>query len=58
MLDSLGAQIILEEQKFFRVMGKVTIEGKKEEVVFYPGVGWLTDEELFEMRQTDPRHAP
>jgi hypothetical protein len=58
MLDSLGAQIILEGQKFFRVTGKIIIKGKKEEVTFYPGVGWLTDEELFEMRQTDPRHSP
>lgn len=25
---------------------------------FYIGFGWLSDDELFELRQTDPRIAP
>ncbi|MDD5489285.1 MAG: hypothetical protein PHP25_01205 [Candidatus Moranbacteria bacterium] len=58
MLDSLGAVILLEGKKFYRVKGKIKIEGNKEEVTFDPYYGWLTEDERFNLRQTDPRYAP
>ncbi|MFA5872107.1 MAG: hypothetical protein WC858_05325 [Parcubacteria group bacterium] len=58
MLDSLGAIILLEGTKFYRIMGKIKIEGRKEEVTFYPGFGWVAGHELFELRQKEPRIAP
>lgn len=29
-----------------------------KEYTYYFGDGWFTDDELFELRQTDPRMAP
>lgn len=58
IFDSLGAAIILEGNKFFRIDGEIIINGKKEEVEFYPGFGWVTDDELFEMRLRYPRITP
>jgi hypothetical protein len=58
MLDSLGATILLEGTKFFRIMGEIKIEGKKEEVTFDSYYGWLSEDERFNLRQTDPRYAP
>jgi hypothetical protein len=54
------AKIIKREGKNFRIQ-KVRIYAfrtVKEEVEFYLGWGWLTREELFNLRQTDPRIAP
>ncbi len=58
MLDSLGATIILEGKTFYRVKGEIEIKGKKEKVAFDPYYGWLTEDERFNLRQTDPRYAP
>jgi hypothetical protein len=57
-LDSLGAIIILEGDKFYRIDGEIIVNGNKEEVEFYAGFGWATDDELFEMRQKYPRLVP
>ena len=57
-LDSLGAKIILEDKQFFRVKCELVVKGENEAVTFHPGIGWLTEKELFDMRQTDPRMAP
>ena len=64
-LDSLGATIVLIGETFFRVKGDVAIkegiiliDGKVEEVTFYPGTGWLSAAERWNLQQTDPRMAP
>lgn len=31
---------------------------KREGSTYYEGWGWLTDKELFDLRQSDPRIAP
>ena len=51
--DSMGANIVQEEGKFFRIE-----DGKKEEVEFIPGRGWFTQEELDERRQTSMHLSP
>lgn len=40
--------------KFYRK----TVNSSKELVVYYSGFGWLTSDELFDLRQADPRNAP
>lgn len=48
-----------EGEKFFRIKeSDGGLPAKKEEVKFYEGFGWLTDEELFDLRQKEPRIAP
>ncbi len=46
-------EIIEDGEKCCRIKN-----GKKEEVKYYPPYGWLSKEELYQLRQTDPRGAP
>ncbi|MDH4330546.1 MAG: hypothetical protein OEV93_03265 [Candidatus Moranbacteria bacterium] len=47
-------------QKIIEKDGKTfkEVEGKMVEVKNYKGFGWLTREELFKLRQDEPRIAP
>ena len=46
-------EIIEVDGRWYRVKN-----GKKEKVIYDEIFGWLSDEELFELRQKDPRYAP
>lgn len=46
-------EIVEIDSRFYRAKN-----GKKEEVCFYVPYGWLSVNELFELRQKDPRYAP
>jgi phosphoribosyl-AMP cyclohydrolase len=51
---------LLVETEVFEEGGKNYIirDGRKEEVNSYVPYGWFTDDELFKLRQSDPRYAP
>ncbi len=54
--DEEGQSIVIRKGgKDYRVSFSVL---EKEEVKLYVGFGWLTCDELLELRQTEPRLAP
>ncbi len=58
VVDSEGGEVISPKtgQNGHRVVSLGPV--KTEKVTFYFGFGWLTDDELFELRQKEPRLAP
>lgn len=53
MARSVKTKIVELKGGYFKIAGVIL-----GQVNFYSGFGWLTREELFNLRQTEPRTAP